>query len=483
MLREKDTVLRRAMIIFDGFIVVLTFVLAYLLRQHFSFFYKLDLIPSARVVAEVSGSINDYLVILFLVVPLWCIMLYMNGMYRSLRTKSLIEIIWIIIKSTFLASLAFGAIVFLFKLQFVSRVFFVLFIMVSGLAILTEKIIIFTLARYTRKYGHNYRRVLIVGTGRRAAGFMSRIESHPEWGFKISGVINDEAARVITKVKDVEVIGYLEDLSDILHVRAIDEVMFVVPRSRLSHIQEAIYVCETEGVRATVAVDLFEAKIAKAHYTDIDGIPLLTFETTFAHEWQLFAKRAIDIIVSGCGIIVLSPFFLLVAALIKLTSIGPVCFAQKRVGLNGKKFILYKFRTMHKGAHKRLSEVERLNEMAGPIFKIKNDPRVTPLGKVLRKFSIDEFPQLFNVFAGTMSLVGARPPLPKEVAQYRPWQRRRLSMRPGLTCLWQISGRNRIDFDEWMKLDLEYLDSWSLWLDFKILMKTIPVVLFGIGAH
>jgi len=191
----------------------------------------------------------------------------------------------------------------------------------------------------------------------------------------------------------------------------------------------------------------------------------------------------VDIVMSGLGIVVLSPFFLIVATLIKLTSSGPVLFKQKRLGLNGRKFVLYKFRTMYKGADKKLSQLEAQNEMGGPIFKIKKDPRVTPVGRILRKFSIDEFPQLFNVFVGHMSLIGPRPPIPKEVEQYESWHRRRLSMRPGITCLWQVSGRNKIDFNEWMKMDLEYLDNWSLWFDLKILIKTIPVVLFGIGAY
>jgi lipopolysaccharide/colanic/teichoic acid biosynthesis glycosyltransferase len=181
--------------------------------------------------------------------------------------------------------------------------------------------------------------------------------------------------------------------------------------------------------------------------------------------------------------IALSPLFLLTAILIRATSKGPVFYIQKRMGLNGRKFVLYKFRSMYKGSHLKLSELSHKNEMKGPIFKIKNDPRITPIGRILRKFSIDELPQLFNVFAGQMSLVGPRPPLPSEVKKYELWQRRRLSMRPGLTCLWQISGRNRIGFDDWMKLDLEYIDNWSLWLDFKILCKTVPVVLFGVGAY
>ncbi|NQT23035.1 MAG: sugar transferase [Candidatus Omnitrophica bacterium] len=483
MLREKEAVVRRAMVLFDGFIVSITFVLAYIIRKYFHAFYKLDLIPSAKVVTPGAASINDYLVVLVIAVMLWCAMLYWNGMYRSMRTKTLLEIVWIIIKSTFLTTLAFGTIVFLFKLHFVSRVFFGIFIVVSASTILIEKITIFSLIHAARKRGHNFRRLLVVGTGRRASQFIDKIKSHPEWGLKILGVVNDEPGRDIKEIEDNELLGNIDDISQILHRRAVDEVVFVVPRARLNHIEEAVYACETEGVKATLAIDLFELKIAKSHLTEIDGIPLLTFETTFAREWQLFIKRAIDIVVSGAGIVILGPILLTVMILIRLTSKGPAFFIQKRVGLNGRKFVLYKFRTMYKGAHKKLSEIESLNEMGGPIFKIKNDPRITPLGRFLRKFSIDEMPQLFNVLLGHMGLVGPRPPLPKEVALYKTWQRRRLSMRPGLTCLWQISGRNKIDFNEWMKLDLEYLDNWSLWLDFKILIKTIPVVLFGIGAY
>jgi len=190
-----------------------------------------------------------------------------------------------------------------------------------------------------------------------------------------------------------------------------------------------------------------------------------------------FIKRAGDIIVSGLGIAVLSPLLFMVSVLIKLTSPGPVLFRQQRIGLNGRKFILYKFRTMYEGAQEKLANINVFNDMNNPSFKKKKLQYITPLGKILRKFSLDEFPQLFNVFAGHMSLIGPRPAVPEEI------QRRRLSMRPGLTCLWQISGRNKLDFNEWMKLDLKYLDNWSLKLDFEIMMKTIPVVLFGIGAY
>ena len=269
----------------------------------------------------------------------------------------------------------------------------------------------------------------------------------------------------------------------LIRLFGIDEVVFVVPRLRLNHMENAINACETEGVKATIAVDLFDLKIARSRQTELDGIPLLTFETTIAKEWQLFVKRAMDIVISGLAIILLSPVLIIGATLIKLTSPGPVMFKQKRVSLNGRKFVLHKFRTMYKGAHKEQLELRANNEMKGPVFKMKKDPRITPVGRILRKFSIDELPQLFNVFVGHMSLIGPRPLPTYEVEEFEPWQRRRLSMRPGITCLWQVNGRNKIDFEEWMKWDLEYLDNWSLWLDFKILLKTIPVVLFGIGAY
>ncbi len=483
MLKEKESVIRKAMILFDGFIVSIAFFLAYFLRQHFHKFYKLDLMPSTQVVPGTLASISEYLVVLFVVVSIWCGILYLNGMYRSLRVRRLLEIVWIILKSSFFAILASGTLIFLFKLTFISRMFFAIFAMVSLTFILLEKIAVFSIMHYVRKQGYNFRRIIVVGTGSRAAAFINKIENHLEWGIKIFGAIDDEPGREVEKVKDVKVIGTLKDISKILHRHAIDEVIFVIPRLRLNHIENAIHACETEGVKATIAVDLFDLKIARSHQTELGGIPLLTFETTRAKEWQLFIKRAMDIVISGLGIIILSSLLLIVATLIKLTSSGPVFFKQKRVGLSGRKFVLYKFRTMYKGADKKLSELEALNEMEGPIFKIKKDPRITPVGRILRKFSIDELPQLFNVFAGHMSLIGPRPPIPKEVAQYKSWQRRRLSMRPGITCVWQISGRNKIDFNEWMKLDLEYLDNWSLGLDFKILIKTIPVVLFGIGAY
>jgi exopolysaccharide biosynthesis polyprenyl glycosylphosphotransferase len=230
-------------------------------------------------------------------------------------------------------------------------------------------------------------------------------------------------------------------------------------------------------------VDLFPSKVSNVTMEFLENVPLLTFSTTPDHAFELLVKRVMDIVLSAILLAVLFPLMVLVGILIKLTSKGPMIYKQIRCGLYGRRFVLYKFRSMNDGAEDVLWEIKHLNEMDGPVFKMRNDPRVTPPGRFLRKSSIDELPQFWNVLKGDMSLVGPRAPLPEEVREYSRWQRRRLSVKPGITCLWQVSGRNEIDFHEWMKLDLHYIDNWSLLLDLKILLRTFPVVLLGKGAR
>lgn len=467
----------------DAFTILAAFLAAYCLRAKFHLIYTLDIFPSFQIAQLKIASIKEYLSFLILIVPVWVIILNFTGAYQSFRTRAFSDIAWITAKSAIYTTFAFGALAFILKIQYISRLLFVIFIFFASIALVIEKWIVIYIMRYIRKKGYNYRRMLIVGSGERAQKFIKLIEAHPEWGFRIAGIIDDEKEKLGSKVMGCDVIGVLEDIPDILHKRAIDEVIFIVPRSWLNKIQNSVATCELEGVKATLAVDLFDLQIAHAEQSDLEGIPLITFETTLGREGQLFIKRTVDVVFSAIAIILLLPVFLIAAILIKATSKGHVLFVQKRVGRNGRKFILYKFRSMYQGAHKKLEELNGLNEISGPVFKIKNDPRVTPVGRYLRRFSIDELPQLFNVFMGHMSIIGPRPPLPHEVRKYEPWQRRRLSMRPGLTCYWQIYGRNNIGFDKWMKMDLEYIDNWSLWLDFKILVKTIPAVLFGNGAY
>ncbi len=468
MFKEKEAVLRRFLIFVDACVLVLAYLFAILINS---------------LVGPESVPILKYWLALAFAIPYWGLALYAFGLYRSIRTRTYLEILWAVVKAAAVTFLLLGTFIFLFKLTFVSRMFFLLFMGFGFFLIWLEKTLIFMSSHYVRRQGLNTRRLLIVGTGRRAIDFVKRIDSHPEWGFEVLGAIDDEPGRGVQQVGRLAVVGALEDIPSIFHRDAVDEVVFLVPRSRLNALQGAIDDCETEGVVVTVAVDLFDTKLARSSVTELDGLPLLRFRTTHAQEWELLLKRIFDFSASGLGLLLLSPLFLVMAVLIKATSKGPVFFKQDRLGLAGRRFRLYKFRTMRLGAHDILSDVADLNSMTTPEFRAKKTTWITPIGRFMRKFSIDELPQLMNVFVGHMSIVGPRPTVPDEVEKYKDWQRRRFSMKPGITCLWQVNGRNNIGFEDWMKLDLEYLDNWSLWMDAKILMKTVPVVLFGIGAY
>ena len=311
---------------------------------------------------------------------------------------------------------------------------------------------------------------------------MSLVARHKEWGYKIIGLLDQDPAMTGQKVAGYKVLGVLDDLPKLLETRVVDEVVMVVPRGWLKEIEKCVFYCEAVGVPATLSTDFFDLEIASGVPKELDGFTYLTFETRRLKDPELFVKRTLDLILSVFFLLFLSPVFLLVAFFVKISSDGPVFFRQVRSGLNGRMFNLYKFRSMMQGAEHRLEELKALNEMSGPVFKLENDPRLTQVGRFLRKTSLDEIPQFWNVLKGDMSIVGPRPPLPSEVDRYQPWQRRRLSMKPGITCIWQVSGRNKIDFDDWMRLDLHYIDRWSLWLDFKIILMTVRAVLTTRGA-
>jgi len=273
----------------------------------------------------------------------------------------------------------------------------------------------------------------------------------------------------------------LPDLPDLLRRQVIDEVIFVVAKEDLEKLGDTFLVCEEEGVKTRVLLSFFPQVISKVYLERLGSKPLLTFSAMPEDEFLLL-KRAIDFVMALIALVALSPLLLILAALVKLTSRGPIFFSQTRCGLGGRKFTLYKFRSMRADADLVREELAALNEVDGPVFKIRNDPRCTPIGRFMRKFSLDELPQLVNIIRGDMSFVGPRPPLPEEVEKYERWQRRRLRMQPGLTCLWALEGRNKLSFRRWMELDLEYIDHWSMTLDWKILVKTIPIVLVGRGA-
>ena len=326
------------------------------------------------------------------------------------------------------------------------------------------------------------RNLLIVGSDDRAARVVAVLEEAEPWGYHLVGIV-PESSEV---VPDSRLGGYpripLSRFGEAIKRHTVDEVIFVVSKDALASLEEVFLLCEEEGVKTRVMLSFFPHVTSKVYLEALQDLPLLTFTTTPQNDYLLLIKNGIDVVLAGGLLVLAAPLFALIALLIKITSSGPVIFRQIRCGLGGREFVFYKFRSMVENAEAAQSQLQHLNEMSGPVFKIGKDPRCTPVGRFLRKFSLDELPQLINILKGNMSFVGPRPPLPQEVENYQRWQRRRLRMKPGLTCLWQVRGRNEIDFDEWMKLDLQYIDRWSLLLDIKIVLKTIPIVLLGKGA-
>jgi exopolysaccharide biosynthesis polyprenyl glycosylphosphotransferase len=493
MIKEQTRLLKKVLIVIDLCMVTSSFFIGYFLRNAITNFSPLTFL-APYLYDEHLRPIEYYalymgLLPIFLLI--WVGLLSYFGMYKSSRLRSIPESFGSILKAAVVGFIVFGSYVFILRMQEdISRLLIGFTFTVATLFLCLEKSAFVFIFRILSKRDKSFksalivfRRIIIVGTGKRARTFIELIKNNPGWNIRIVGLIDMDIVKKGEKINGQEVIGTLDDIPQLIQDNIIDEIVFIVPRSWLNKIEDIMLFCENAGLKVHLAVNLFDLKFSRAKQTDLHGFPLLAFESTPEKLGHLFFKRIVDFILSGIALVILAPVFLIIAVIVKVISEGPVFYKQLRCGLYGRKFMFYKFRTMIKDAESQLSDLQKYNEMSGPVFKMTNDPRVTTIGKWLRKYSIDEMPQLWNVLKGDMSLVGPRPPLPHEVENYDNWQRRRLSMRPGITCLWQISGRNEIaDFKEWMKLDLEYIDKWSLGLDVKILLKTIPVVLFGIGA-
>ena len=470
MLKEEKELFHKIALLIDAIIVVFSYLTAYILRDYLDIKF-LHPMP----------SFSEYFPTMLFVVPLWIIMLRVVGVYDTMRDRRFSSIFLTIFEGSMMAVLVFSTAAFLIKFYLLSRTFVLIFFTLTVCLLTIEKWCVILFLKSARRKGYNFRVTLIIGSGPRAAKYADIVESHPEWGIKILGCL-DEPELIGMAVGKSRVIGTFDDLARVLDENVVDEVVFVMPRQWLDRVEGYVKVCEKIGVKATIAVDFFNTAIAKPVIREVEGWPLLTFEATPNDFMSLTLKRSFDLLGSILGLIILSPWFILIAVAIKVNSRGPVFFRQKRCGLNGRTFQILKFRTMVVDAEQKLKELKKMNELEGPVFKIHNDPRITIVGRLLRKTSLDELPQLFNVIEGEMSLVGPRPPLPSEVERYERWQRRRLSMRPGITCIHEVVARNDKNFTNWMKLDLEYIDNWSIKLDFKILAKTALAVVRGTGC-
>jgi len=463
--------------LFDLGLMVLSFSLAALAVYHGSKF-SLEEFLSVRV------KVGNF-VLFFCFLLAWHTVLKSFGLYESWRLSSRSIELANLLKATSLGTMIILAFAVAFRISLITPLFLLVFwTVVSGAGVVTRVALRYSLEQ-ARVHGRNLRNMLIVGTNSRAVEFALKLETKRDLGYRIIGFVDTEWAGM----QDFRSIGYpvvcdFESLPDFLREHVVDEVVIALPiRSFHAHASGIAGLCEEQGITVRFLSNIFNLKVARPMAEEFEGDYLITHTSGAIEGWPVLVKRIFDFAVSLTLIVLLSPLFLLVAILIKLTSPGPVFFTQKRLGLNKRRFSIFKFRTMVPDAERRIHELEDLNELSGPVFKIKNDPRVTPIGRFLRKTSVDELPQLFNVLKGEMSLVGPRPlPVRDYEGFNQDWQRRRFSVTPGITCLWQVNGRNSISFEQWMELDMRYIDHWSLWLDLKILARTIPAVLKGSGA-
>ena len=416
-------------------------------------------------------------------VTVWYILFNVQGIYRSHRLSTLFEELREIGAAVALASftlLMFAQIghwrtITLWTASCVGMFGFVL--------IATMRLLLRLNLRRLRMRGKNLKTLVIIGGGTRAQWFATQIRKRNDLGYRILGYL-DADERFENGVSDIPWLGELDNLTNIIANDVVDEVVIALPiKSQYDKIESAINLLEEQGIMIHLFSDPFPHQLARSRPSEFAGAALLSLHSAPPTTWRTEAKRLIDIAVASIFLVVLAPLLGLVALIIKLDSRGPVFFVQDRVGFNKRRFRMFKFRTMLSDAEARMIEIEHLNEKSGPIFKIKNDPRITRVGKWLRRTSIDELPQLVNVFFGDMSVVGPRPLSVRDALRMElAWQKRRFSVKPGLTCLWQVSGRSNLSFEQWMQLDLEYIDRWSLVLDVLILLRTVPAILMARGA-
>lgn len=482
MWRQQSVFFRQALIVYDVMVSAAAFLAALFVREQLTDAEAGGWIANNVPGIDVAtlGDLTGYYQLLTLMAAVWGISFYwcrtsdFRVSYRTMMGRYA--------RAVLLGLGLLVVAVFLFRLDSVSRSFVGMMAIMQWAALMLGRVFMMESVKVVRRRGNDGHRVVIVGANDRGVAFAESLKTQSPWSIKILGFVSVPGESGHAKARPH--LGYVGSLASLLDRQPVDEVVFAVGGRHPEILRDAMASCEVRGVDVLVNLPATVPSKGTMAIANVSGFdyPLLNLRRTPTSEARLAAKRIIDFTGALFGIIVTGPIMLATAIAIRITDPGPVLFRQVRAGRNGRKFTMLKFRSMVMDAEKRKAELMHLNEMDGPVFKIKRDPRITAVGRFIRKTSIDELPQLFNIFVGDMSLVGPRPPLPSEVDQYKPWQRRRLSVKPGLTGMWQVSGRNQIDFDDWMQMDLDYIDNWSLWLDITIILKTIPAVVLRSGA-
>jgi exopolysaccharide biosynthesis polyprenyl glycosylphosphotransferase len=474
----RRRILLHAAKVFDLVLMVFAFGLATMLVAHQTPTVSLAEFLSMRIKVGNFVLFGGFLLV-------WHIVFSSFGVYSSKRLSARWAEVLDIAKAATLGSGIIYLAAIPLRVDMVTPLFILFFWLSTAMIGAASRVVLRAMLGGIRRRGRNLHQVVIVGTNARALRFARRIESRPELGYRIAGFVDVPWLGLgMFQQTGYRLVSDFSSFPRFLREQVVDEVVIALPmQSSYGQAARITGLCEEQGIIVRLLSEMFNLRLAQSRADEFEGVPVTILATGLPDGWPHFCKRALDIVVSLAAMVTFSPVFLLAAIVVKLTSPGPVFFCQDRVGLNKRRFCLYKFRTMVADAPERQWEVEHLNEAVGPVFKIKDDPRIIPVGKFLRKTSVDELPQLFNVLKGDMSLVGPRPlPVRDYQGFHQDWQRRRFSVRPGITCLWQVNGRSAIPFEKWMELDMQYIDQWSLGLDIKILAKTIPAVIKGAGA-
>jgi exopolysaccharide biosynthesis polyprenyl glycosylphosphotransferase len=442
--------------------------------------YQLQLFRTVDPVFQVGfAAYTPFLIALVIILP---IAFRLSGVYPYRRGRSLIEEIYAIATAATAGLVVLIAVSLFFSPLLYSRLIFLYTAFLVTVVLGISRLVIIEMGIWLARRGVAVERVMLIGVGDVGRMFMRTVAARPDYGLKLIGFLDDNPAKS-TDIGPFRALGPVDSLDEVLDSQAIDAVVVCLPWQSHRMIQRILRVCEQRGVRAQVVPDLFQMTKNQVQVQELNGIPLLSVRDVSIRGWNLLLKRAIDLIFTVVGSVIVLPLSGLIALAIKLEDRGPVLYSQTRMGRDGKPFRCYKFRSMVVGAEAMRASLHDRNEASGPLFKLRQDPRCTRVGLFLRRFSLDELPQLINVVRGEMSLVGPRPNLPEEVEQYQEWHKRRLAASPGITGLWQVSGRSDLTFDEMVLLDIYYVENWNLSLDINILLRSLPAVLRARGAY